>query len=99
MMIGTICLLQLLTGVLPIVESKYRVYTDREHRAIAGLSMGSGQALQIGLTHLDLFLRNSTLPDPLDVFFGIAAILLLIELSRDQESIPVGTETVSFSRK
>ena len=34
------------------------------------------------LTHLDLFLRSSTLPDPLDVFFGIAAILLLIELSR-----------------
>ena len=28
---------------------------DRDHRAIAGLSMGGGQALSIGLRHLDLF--------------------------------------------
>jgi len=34
------------------------------------------------LTDLDQFIRRSTLPDPLDVFFGIAAILLLLELSR-----------------
>jgi len=34
------------------------------------------------LTDLDQFIRRSTLPDPLDVFFGIAAIVLLLELSR-----------------
>ncbi len=34
------------------------------------------------LTHLDLFLRGSTIPEPIDVFFGIAAIVLLLELSR-----------------
>jgi len=34
------------------------------------------------LTDLDQFIRRSTLPDPLDVFFGIAAVLLLLELSR-----------------
>jgi TRAP transporter 4TM/12TM fusion protein len=34
------------------------------------------------LTHLDQFLRSSTLPEPLDVFFGITAILMLLELSR-----------------
>jgi TRAP transporter 4TM/12TM fusion protein len=34
------------------------------------------------LTDLDQFIRRSTMPDPLDVFFGIAAILLLLELSR-----------------
>jgi TRAP transporter 4TM/12TM fusion protein len=34
------------------------------------------------LTHLDLFLRESTLPGPLDVFFGVVAILMLLELSR-----------------
>jgi enterochelin esterase family protein len=33
------------------------VYTDRDHRAIAGLSLGGAQALSIGLTHLDLFSR------------------------------------------
>jgi enterochelin esterase-like enzyme len=46
---------ELLTGVLPIVESKYRVLTDREHRAIAGLSMGAGQSMSIGLHNLDRF--------------------------------------------
>ncbi len=42
-------------GVLPYVESKYRVSTEPEQRAIAGLSMGGGQALRLGLTHPDQF--------------------------------------------
>jgi enterochelin esterase-like enzyme len=45
----------LLNDVIPYVESHYPVLADREHRAIAGLSMGGGQALTIGLRHLDLF--------------------------------------------
>src|SRR4051794_5049921 len=46
---------ELLTGVKPEVESKYRVLTDREHRAIGGLSMGAAQSLSIGLHNLDSF--------------------------------------------
>ncbi len=46
---------ELLTGVRPEVEKKYRVLTDREHRAIGGLSMGAAQSLSIGLHHLDEF--------------------------------------------
>jgi enterochelin esterase family protein len=46
-----------LQDVIPLVDSKYRVYTDREHRAIAGLSLGGAQALAIGLTHRELFSR------------------------------------------
>jgi enterochelin esterase-like enzyme len=45
----------LLKDVIPSVESHYPVRADREHRAIAGLSMGGGQALTIGLRHLDQF--------------------------------------------
>jgi enterochelin esterase-like enzyme len=45
----------LLKEIIPFVESHYSVYTDRVHRAIGGMSMGSGQALNIGLSHLDLF--------------------------------------------
>jgi enterochelin esterase-like enzyme len=45
----------LLKDVIPYVESHYHVIADREHRAIAGLSMGGGQALTIGLRHLDMF--------------------------------------------
>jgi enterochelin esterase-like enzyme len=43
------------TDVMPYVEKNYRVLTDRPNRAIAGLSMGGGQALNIGLPHLDRF--------------------------------------------
>jgi enterochelin esterase-like enzyme len=45
----------LLDFLIPAVEAKYSVYADREHRAIAGLSMGGGQALNFGLGHPDTF--------------------------------------------
>jgi enterochelin esterase-like enzyme len=41
--------------LVPLIDANYRTMADRDHRAIAGLSMGAGQALQIGLGHLDLF--------------------------------------------
>lgn len=45
----------LIEDVIPYIQAHYRVYTDRDHRAIAGLSMGGGQSLSIGLERLDLF--------------------------------------------
>lgn len=45
----------LLGDVIPYVQAHYRVYADRDHRAIAGLSMGGIESLQIGLNHLDQF--------------------------------------------
>lgn len=45
----------LLNDLVPFVEKKYAVLTDREHRAIAGLSMGGGQSLNFGLGNLDKF--------------------------------------------
>jgi enterochelin esterase-like enzyme len=45
----------LLTDLIPFVEKKYSTLTDREHRAIAGLSMGGGQSLNFGLGNLDKF--------------------------------------------
>jgi enterochelin esterase-like enzyme len=41
--------------LIPMVDTAYRTLTDREHRGMAGLSMGSGQALQITLRHLEMF--------------------------------------------
>jgi enterochelin esterase family protein len=41
--------------VIPQVEKVYRVARGPENRAVVGLSMGGGHALQIGLGHLDLF--------------------------------------------
>jgi enterochelin esterase-like enzyme len=45
----------LLQDVIPTIESRYSVQADREHRALAGLSMGAGQSLDFGLAHLDTF--------------------------------------------
>ncbi len=45
----------LLNDLIPFVEKRYKVYTDRENRAIAGLSMGGGQSLNFGLGNLDKF--------------------------------------------
>jgi enterochelin esterase-like enzyme len=41
--------------LIPFLEGHYRTETDASKRAIVGLSMGGGQSLGIGLTHLDLF--------------------------------------------
>lgn len=45
----------LLNDLIPFIEKKYPVLTGREHRAIAGLSMGGGQSLNFGLGNLDKF--------------------------------------------
>ncbi len=45
----------LLDDVIPAIESRYSTAPDREHRALAGLSMGGGQSLNFGLAHLDTF--------------------------------------------
>ena len=47
--------LDLLYDLIPFIDSSFSVLTGRENRAIAGLSMGGGQALNFGLAHLDTF--------------------------------------------
>jgi enterochelin esterase-like enzyme len=47
----------LIEDVIPMVDATFRVHADREHRAIAGLSLGGAQSLAIGLAHTDLFSR------------------------------------------
>lgn len=44
-----------LRDLIPKIDVTYRTLADREHRAMAGLSMGGMQTLQIALRHLDLF--------------------------------------------
>lgn len=41
--------------LVPFIDRKFRTRAERDHRAIAGLSMGGGQALRTGLKHLDRF--------------------------------------------
>jgi len=45
----------LIKDIIPFIESHYSVSAVREHRAVAGLSMGGGQSLDFGLGHLETF--------------------------------------------
>jgi len=45
----------LIEDVIPYIQQRYRVSSNRKDRAIAGLSMGGGQALTVGLGNLELF--------------------------------------------
>lgn len=46
---------ELIGDLIPFIESRYSVQADREHRALAGLSMGGGQSLNFGLANLNTF--------------------------------------------
>ena len=46
---------EFMTDIMPYVEAHYRTLNDRRHRAIAGLSMGGSQTLDIAFTHLQDF--------------------------------------------
>lgn len=45
----------IVNDIVPFVDRHYRTLPGRENRALAGLSMGSGIALNVGLKHLDVF--------------------------------------------
>jgi len=44
---------ELVQDCIPFIDAKYRTKTDKDSRAIAGLSLGSAQSLSIGLTHME----------------------------------------------
>src|ERR671936_328292 len=67
-----------LKDLIPMIDAAYRTVADRQHRAIAGLSMGAGQALRIGLGHLDTFSAIGAFSgvgriDPQTAFAGVFA--------------------------
>ena len=41
--------------LIPMIDLTYRTIADRDHRAMAGLSMGGMQTMAVALTHLDMF--------------------------------------------
>jgi enterochelin esterase family protein len=42
-------------ALIPFVDKTFRTIPDREHRAMAGLSMGGMQTFQVTFDHLELF--------------------------------------------
>lgn len=46
---------EMVNNIIPYIETNYRVFAEREKRAIAGLSMGGGQAFYCGLQNTSIF--------------------------------------------
>jgi enterochelin esterase family protein len=51
--------------LIPMIDTSYRTIPDRDHRAMAGLSMGGMQTLFIALRHLDTFAWMAALSAPM----------------------------------
>jgi enterochelin esterase-like enzyme len=51
--------------LIPMIDASYRTIPDREHRAMAGLSMGGMETLFITLHHLDVFAYLGSLSGPI----------------------------------
>ncbi len=45
----------LIKEIIPMIDATYRTLSDRSHRAMAGLSMGANQTIQITMNNLSLF--------------------------------------------
>ncbi|MCK6499072.1 MAG: hypothetical protein L6Q38_06280 [Nitrospira sp.] len=52
------CTKEFLKDILPIIDGRYRTHADRDHRALAGLSMGGFVVMHTGLSRLDTFGRR-----------------------------------------
>jgi enterochelin esterase-like enzyme len=51
--------------LVPMIDASYRTIPDREHRAMAGLSMGGMETLFITLHHLDMFAYLGSFSGPI----------------------------------
>ena len=58
----------LVADLIPMIDAQYRTIADRASRAMAGLSMGASQTLQITSAHLDTFAWVGAFSAPLRNF-------------------------------
>jgi len=58
----------MISDLIPMIDAAYRTIADREHRAMAGMSMGGSQTLQIPLNHLETFAWIGSFSAPLRSF-------------------------------
>ena len=62
----------IITDLIPFVDKAYRTLSDRENRAIAGLSMGGGMTLLAAFNNLDTFAWVGTFSAGLPPMPGVA---------------------------
>ena len=80
--------------LIPYVDSTFRTLPDRDHRAMAGLSMGGMQTFQVTLDHLDLF-------SYIGGFSGAGAMLVLGDRKLDPKTDYNGifADPAAFAKK
>jgi len=81
-------------ALIPFIDSTFRTLPDRDHRAMAGLSMGGMQTFQITLNHLDLF-------SYIGGFSGADATLVLNGQNMDPKTAHSGVfaDPAAFAKK
>jgi enterochelin esterase family protein len=85
------------TDVMPYIEKNYRSINDRAHRAIAGLSMGGSQTLNIAFLHLDKFAYIGVFSSGILGGGGAEAWEKAHLADLDNASLKKGLKTVWFS--
>jgi enterochelin esterase family protein len=89
--------------LVPMIDASYRTIADRHHRAIAGLSMGAGQAMRIGLANTDVFGSIASLSggarefDPKTSYGGVFADPKTVNSKLDLLWIGCGTEDRAYT--
>ncbi len=81
-------------ALIPFIDSTFRTLPDRDHRAMAGLSMGGMQTFQITLNHLDTF-------SYIGGFSGAGGMLVLGDRKLDPKSDYNGVfaDSAAFAKK
>lgn len=81
-------------ALIPYIDSTFRTMADRDHRAMAGLSMGGMQTFQVTLDHLDLF-------SYIGGFSGAGGMLVLGDrkLDRQTDYNGVFADPAAFAKK
>lgn len=81
-------------ALIPFIDSNFRTLSDRDHRAMAGLSMGGMQTFQITLDHLNLF-------SYIGGFSGAGGMLVLRDRSLDPKTDYNGVfaDPAAFAKK
>ena len=84
----------LLNDIIPFIEKEYRVYTDAQHRAMAGLSMGGGQTRRITLAnptkfgYIGMFSGGTISPEDVQAAKGFQDTAKLVFMSCGSKENP-----------
>jgi enterochelin esterase-like enzyme len=81
-----------INDLIPAVDRTFRTMADREHRAMAGLSMGGGQAFQVVLNNLDKFANVGG-------FSGVPGASTAVEINVKTEFGGVLADAASFNKR